>query len=149
MALRESFRPLRPDLDKFLFAGVGAEQNGIPLSMVSVLTRLGLDPWEEAGRLSSLSKGEAIEQLARLVAELPGAHRPLADAREIAGGLVEQLPKHDSDRPPRPQVRSRQLPRWPSVPKPSQILMFCLVATAAALISIILHGGLPFGIGLP
>lgn len=149
MALRESFRPLRPDLDNFLFAGVGADQNGIPLSMVSVLTRLGLDPWEEAGRLSSLSKGEAIEQLARLVAELPGGHWALADAREIAGGLVEQLPKHNSDRSPSQQIRPRQLPRWPSAPKPSQILMFCLVATAAALISFILHGGLPFGVGLP
>jgi hypothetical protein len=140
---------LRPDLDKFLFAGVGAEQHGIPLSMVSVLTRLGLDPWEEAGRLSSLSKSEAIEQLARLIAELPGANRPLADAREIAGGLVEQLPKHNGDYAPAPQIRPRLLPRWPSVPKPSQILMFCVVAAAAALISIILHGALPFGIGLP
>lgn len=64
MALRASFRPLRPDLDKFLFAAVGAEQNGAPLSMVSALTRLGLDPWEEASRLSSLSKREAGEQLA-------------------------------------------------------------------------------------
>src|ERR1700730_17573550 len=84
MALRESFRPLRPDLDNFLFAAVGTEQNGIPLSMVSALTRLGLHPWDEAGRLSSLGKREAVEQLARLIAELPGTRRPLAEAREIA-----------------------------------------------------------------
>ena len=148
MVLRESFRPLRPDLDKFLFAAVGAEQNGIPLTMVSVLTRLGLDPWEEAGRLSSLSKREAIEQLARLIAELPGARRPLMDAREIAGGLVEQLPEHDRHLSSPAPIRLRPLPRWPSAPKRSQVLMFCFVAAVAALISVVLHGGFPFGTGL-
>ena len=149
MALRESFRPLRPDLDKFLFAAVGAEENGIPLSMVSALTRLGLDPWEEAGRLSSLAKREAVEQLSRLIAELPGTRRPMAEAHEIACGLVDQLPQHNSERPPAAQIQLRQLPRWPSVPKRSQLLMFCLVVAAAALVSIMLHGGLPFGIGSP
>lgn len=147
MALRAAYRPLRPDLDKFLFAEVGAEQNGIPLSMISALTHLGLDPWDEAGRLSSLGKREATEQLARLIAELPGTSRPLPEAREIAGGLVEQLPKYDSDRPAAPPIQLRHLPRWPRVPNCSQLLMFCLVAALAALVSIVLHGGLPFGLG--
>jgi hypothetical protein len=149
MALRESFRPLRPDLDKFLFAAVGAEENGIPLSMVSALTRLGLDPWEEAGRLSSLAKREAVEQLARLIAELPDTRRPMAEARDLACGLVDQLPKHNSEHPPAAQIQLRQLSRWPSVPKRSQFLIFCLVVAAAALVSFMLHGGLPFGIGSP
>src|SRR5215467_11885938 len=85
MTLRGSFRPLRPDLDRFLFATVEDEIDGIPLSVISALTRLGLDPWQEAGRLSSLSNREAVEQLARLIAELPGLFRPLGEAREIAG----------------------------------------------------------------
>jgi hypothetical protein len=53
MTLRGSFRPLRPDLDRFLFATVEDEIDGIPLSVISALTRLGLDPWQEAGWLSS------------------------------------------------------------------------------------------------
>jgi hypothetical protein len=53
MTLRQSFRPLQPDLDKLLFATVGDEIGGIPLSVISALTRLGLDPWQEAGRLLS------------------------------------------------------------------------------------------------
>jgi hypothetical protein len=57
---------------------VGEEQNGIPLSMVSALSRLGLYPWVEAGRLSSLGRREAIEQLARLITKLPGNSWPLA-----------------------------------------------------------------------
>jgi hypothetical protein len=136
MALRPLFRPLRPDLDRFLFSPVGAEQNGIPLSMVSALTRLGLDPWEEAGRLSSLSKREAVEQLARLIAEIPGARSP-GEVREIAGGLIEQLPKHDHDLPP-PSARRH---RWPATPRQSQLVIFCVVLAAAALVSIYLHGG--------
>jgi hypothetical protein len=148
MALRESFRPLRPDLDRFLFAAVGAEQEGIPLSTLSALTQLGLDPWEEAGRLSSLGKREAVEQLARLIAELPGTRRPFAEVREIAGGLVEQLPKHDSAHPAASPIHLRQPLRWPSAPKRSQFLMFCLVVVAAALVSTILHGGSLFGIPL-
>jgi hypothetical protein len=147
MTLRETFRPLRPDLDNFLFAAVGAEQDGIPLSMLSALTRLGLDPWDEAGRLSSLSKREATEQLARLIADLPDTSRSMADAREIAGGLVVQLPKHDSARPLLP-VQARRRFRWPTLPKQSQFLVFCFVAAAAALVSIALHGGLQ-GIGFP
>jgi hypothetical protein len=140
MTLRASFRPLRPDLDNFLFAAVGAEQDGIPLSTVSALTQLGLDPWEEAGRLSSLSKREAVEQLARLIAELPGTHRPLAEAREIACGLVEQLPKHDSSPPARP-IESRRRFKWPTLPRQSQFMVLCVVVAAAALVSILLHGG--------
>ena len=98
MTLRPPFRPLRPDLDRFLFATVGDEIDGIPLSVISALTRLGLDPWQESGRLSSLSNHEAVEQLARLIAELPGLFRPLDEARQIADHLIQLLPRHDTDR---------------------------------------------------
>src|SRR5215831_10355889 len=98
MTLRRSFHPLRTDLDRFLFAAVGDEIDGIPLSVISALSRLGLDPWQEAGRLSSLSNREAIEQLARLIAELPGRFRSLDETREIADRLIQLLPRHDTDR---------------------------------------------------
>ena len=62
MPLRPLYAPLRPDLDAFLFATVGAEHDGAPLSMLSVMTRLGLDPgkrqvgfrcWESETRSSN------------------------------------------------------------------------------------------------
>jgi hypothetical protein len=150
MQLREPFRPLRPDLNKFLFAEVGDEIDGMPLSVISALTRLGLDPWKEAGRLSSLHNGEAAGQLARLIAEVPGASRRLGEAREIANGLVLLLPNYASG-PMSPQVqiclRYRRL--VPTFPKPSQFWVACLVIAAAALVSGLLHGGFPFGIGGP
>ena len=109
MTLRRSFRPLRPDLDKFLFAAVGEEIDGIPLSTISALTRLGLDPWQEAGRLSSLPRREAVEQVARLIAELPDIFRPLGEAREIADRLVGLLPKHDDSRAATQQSKSARV----------------------------------------
>jgi hypothetical protein len=67
MTSRGYFRQLRPDLDIFLFVRVGDETDGVSLSAISGLPRLGLDPWQEAGRLSSLSNREAMEQLVRLI----------------------------------------------------------------------------------
>lgn len=149
MTLRRSFRPLRPDLDKFLFATVEDEIDGIPLSVISVLARLGLDPWAEADRLSSLSTREAVEQLARLTAELPGMSRPLAEAREIADQLIGLLPQHDRNRTSTPQVQIR--PRYRKFPHPRlfQFWVVCFVLVAAVLVSALVHGGFPFGIGSP
>ena len=48
MTLSARFSLLHSDLNDFLFASVGDEQNGMPLSVISALTRLGVDPWEEA-----------------------------------------------------------------------------------------------------
>ena len=146
--MRKSYLPLRPDLDSFLFSAVGDERNGIPLSIISMLTRLGLDPWNEAARLSSLNQQEAVEQLARLIAEVPGASRTLEEARQISSELVERLPKFDTaetQKIKRPRCR-----RWPASPPghrlavsgETQFFVLCLVIGTAALLSILLHGGL-------
>jgi len=149
MTLRRPFRPLRPDLDRFLFAAIGDEVKGIPLSVVSALTRLGLDPRKEAGRLSSLSHREAVEQLARLIAELPGSSRTFSEARDIAGSLVNLLPKHNTSPKSAPQIQIR--PRFfRPVPRHTSIVwVICFVLAAAALIGAVAHGSFPFSIGGP
>src|SRR5690349_5062269 len=94
MALRPLFAPLRPDLDPFLFAVVREERDGIPLSTISALAQLGLDPWDEAGRLAGLAKRDAVEQLTGLLLRLPGPSRPLAEeVRQIAVVLIDLLPR--------------------------------------------------------
>jgi hypothetical protein len=145
MTLRRSFRPLRPDLDKFLFAAVGEEIDGIPLSTISALTRLGLDPWQEAGRLSSLSRREAVEQVARLIAEIPGIFRPLGEA--FADRLVGLLPKHDDSRTANQQVQIRPRYSRPTLPRPWQFWLAFFVLAATVLVSAIVRGGFMFGIG--
>ncbi|HEY1260971.1 MAG TPA: hypothetical protein VGF34_17105 [Stellaceae bacterium] len=147
MTLRRPYRPLRPDLDEFLFATVGEQIEGVSLSVISALVRLGLDPWKEAGRLSCLSSAEAAEQMARLIAELPGHLRPLKEAREIAPYLVGLLPKHNTARAvaAQVQIQLRYRKRGLSLPSPYWLVLSLL--TAAALLSIVLHGGFPLGIG--
>jgi hypothetical protein len=71
MSNSDAFALRRSGLNEFLFAPVGTEANGMTLSLVSVFARLGNDPWLEAGRLARLSKSEATESLARIIAGMP------------------------------------------------------------------------------
>lgn len=92
MTLAARFSLLHSDLTDFLFAAVGGEPNGMPLDIISALTRLGIDPWEEAARLAALPKALAAESLALMIAQLSIA-RPLAsDNLTVSNRLVELLP---------------------------------------------------------
>jgi hypothetical protein len=82
----------RSELNGFLFADVGIEPSGMPLSVLSTLARLGMDPWQEAARLAKLPRPSAIEALARLIAGMPASLWPLPDATAIAARLVALLP---------------------------------------------------------
>jgi hypothetical protein len=56
----------RPEFDDFLYAPIGADGGEMPLSVLSALARLDLDPWQEAAELSELPKGTATQRLAAL-----------------------------------------------------------------------------------
>lgn len=92
MVLRSAYAPVLPEMDPFLFASVGEEVDGIPLSVLSVLARLGLDPRNEAARLSHLTSKAAASQLGRLFARLPDRPWTSSEIRRIASKLVELLP---------------------------------------------------------
>ena len=129
MALSARFSLLHSDLNDFLFASVGEEQNGVTLSVVSALTRLGLDPWEEAARLTPLPKARAAEALATLIARLPISRTLSSDDLAISQRLVELLP----DQNPAPlQGRERagagQKKYWQGM-----VLLACLALGAALL----------------
>jgi hypothetical protein len=53
--------------EPFLFTEIGEQENGMPLSMVSALTRLGLDPWDEARRLAGLPAAAATAAVSDLI----------------------------------------------------------------------------------
>ena len=90
-ALAQSYH-LTSELGRFLYFEVGQEENGTPLTILSALARLGLDPWREAARLAQLPKDEAAQELAFLIARLP---RPveLPERQAIVNRLAELLPK--------------------------------------------------------
>jgi hypothetical protein len=58
MALRPEYSLIHSEFNDFLFALVGKEKNGMQLTVLSALVRLGFDPWREAARLSELTKEE-------------------------------------------------------------------------------------------
>ena len=92
MTLRRGYAPMFPEFDAFLFATVGEEVDGVPLSVLSALSRLDLDPREEAVRLGHLTREAAADQLARMIARLSDRRWSVSEARKIASGLIERLP---------------------------------------------------------
>jgi len=92
MTLSARFSLLHSDLNDFLFASVGDQQNGMPLNVVSALTRLGVDPWEEAGRLAALPRALAAETLAPMIARLPIGRPQPSDHLAISQRLVALFP---------------------------------------------------------
>ena len=92
MTLPARFSLLHSDLNDFLFASVGDQRNGMPLNVVSALTRLGVDPWDEAARLSALPKSLAAEALERMIARLPVFQQQQSDNMVTSQRLVELLP---------------------------------------------------------
>src|SRR5712691_10844358 len=92
MTLRRAHAPMLPEFDAFLFASVGEEVDGVPLSVLSALARLDLDPRDEAARLARLTKEAAADQLARMIARLSDRRRSVSEAQRIASDLIERLP---------------------------------------------------------
>ena len=73
---------------------VGLEGNGMEMTVLSALARLGKDPWLEAARLADLSPAAAVDRLAGAILTLYGPGWPMEDARGAAHRLVILLPGH-------------------------------------------------------
>jgi len=114
MALPAEFSLLDSEFGDFLFATVGEEKAGMPLSVLSALTRLGIDPWLEAARLSDLPKDFAIATLSGVIARLPVGRWELSETRGIAARLIEFLPERGSVAGADPVGAARRL-RGPAV----------------------------------
>jgi hypothetical protein len=96
MTLRPQFSLGHSEFNGFLFASVGEEKNGMQLTVLSALTRLGLDPWGEAARLSKLPRESAARALALVIALLPEGDWTASDSWAIATRLVKCLPAGDA-----------------------------------------------------
>jgi hypothetical protein len=80
------------DFDRFLFASVGEERNGMALSVLSALARLDLDPWDEAVALSRMPKDRAKERLVALMAATIRRLGADPSPETVAARLVALLP---------------------------------------------------------
>jgi len=87
----------RPDprFDRFLYAPV-CERDDMSLSVLSVVTRLNIDPWELAARLSQLPRGEAVKTLTPIVEQSDCRSWSPSEAKETTVRLIELLPSQSN-----------------------------------------------------
>jgi hypothetical protein len=83
---------LTADFERFVYADVAIEQNGMELSVLSALSRRGLDPWEEAQRLAQLPRLAAADGLAQILRAVPAVQSLRLDVKVTAERLVALLP---------------------------------------------------------
>jgi len=95
---------LGSEFDNFLFASIAEDRNGTPLSVLSALARLNIDPWEEAAKLTRLPGETATQRLASLIAALSDERSARLDPGTIAIRLVEFLPRHGGSNIPSPKT---------------------------------------------
>jgi len=88
-----SIPPLGTEFNDFLFALVGEDRNGMPLSVVSVLARMDVDPWVEAASLADLPVETAVRKLASWLDALsdPALKATSPDTRAVR--LIALLPR--------------------------------------------------------
>jgi uncharacterized membrane protein len=108
---------LRKDFDEFLFASVGNDANGNPLTLLTVLARLGVDPWEEAADLAHLSREPAMQRLASRLEAMPNAPASAADTVSIATRLIAVLHRAPSRQSALPEASKPEAPQ-PEAPQP-------------------------------
>jgi hypothetical protein len=88
------------EFNVFLFARVCEDRNDTPLSVLSALARLNLDPWQEAAKLAQLPRESVIQRLASSIAALAGGPPPHQEHGIIAARLIALLPHQGNSETP-------------------------------------------------
>ena len=84
---------LESQYDAFLFASL-CETDEMTLSVLSVLARQDVDPWQEAARLTQLSRDQAINSLASKIWKSNSERWSPSEASILAVRMIELLPSH-------------------------------------------------------
>jgi len=117
---------LGSEYEKFLFASIGAEENGTLLSVLSALARLDIDPWQEAASLAQLPGNAAIQRLASLIAAMPSGSSAPAEPATTAARLIALLPGRSLSGMP-----SRQALRGVGAMTKSQTVIYAILILTA------------------
>ena len=89
MTVRPDYSLSRARYTHFLFTVVGTETHeasnrGEDITVLTALSRVGVDPWQEAARLARLPRGDAARSLADTFTNLPDTHWAEGDAQGTA-----------------------------------------------------------------
>lgn len=82
---------LSDQFNAFLRSALWPDRDETPLSVLSALARLDVDPWEEAARLAALPRLFASARLAAMLANLPGGPAVRRDLDAICVRSVSLL----------------------------------------------------------
>jgi hypothetical protein len=137
MTLRPEYSLGQSEYNAFLFAAVGEEKTGLMLTVQTALIRLGFDPWQEAARLSGLSKAAAVQALTAAMARLPEGDWNASALPEIAARLINSLPGRTTPAAPPAQAKPFSLPfGLPplSFPVPKSVVWVIAVALLGGLL---------------
>jgi hypothetical protein len=128
MPTSDPFALKNSGLGEFLFAEVGTEVNGSPLTILSVLARLGQDPWAEAARWTKLPKASIIDALANCISQMPLCPQALVEARTTAARLILLLPQRTQSfqQPERVTDSKVTFPKWWPVAAIMAVLALCI-----------------------
>ena len=104
----------------------------MPLSVISALARLDLDPWAEAADLALLPPDGAAQRLASLLAEVLESSPRHPDRATVSARLVALLPaSRAADGPSHGEWGgARTVPQTPAI---GMMLLACLASMVAAL----------------
>jgi hypothetical protein len=123
MANNDAFALKNSGLNEFLFAEVGTEQNGSPLTILSTLARLGKDPWVQAAEWAKMPNAAMIDCLSKSIAQMPLSPHALEEASVTAGRLIMLLPRQTGTSG---QIASRTIGAA-KVPEWLPMAIFCAV----------------------
>jgi len=116
----------------FLYAPIGEEENGMVLTVLSALARLGVDPWDEAARLSEQPKESATKRLTSIISALPNGQWAKASLGDIVARLGALLPAKQV------AIAQPAMPHTRQV-RPSAVMMFLFLLFASALVSFVVR----------
>lgn len=121
-----------PECEDFLLAVIDEAPNGTQLTVLSALAQLNVDPWEEAVRLSSMSKVTAEKTLVSMFDRIPGRNWSPSEEATIAARLVKLLP-------PRSSAGSASMTITGALPLSFVWLAWISLAIAASILSVPRH----------
>jgi hypothetical protein len=92
--------PIRfdPRYDDFLQSHVGDDRRGTSVTVLSMLARLGIDPWREAYDLAAMQDGFACQKLDVLLSDFADIPVWVPSRNEVALRLAAKLPRRVSSR---------------------------------------------------
>jgi hypothetical protein len=138
VTLRPEFALGHSEYNPFLFGVVDDDEEGeSPLTVLTVLTRLGIDPWHEAARLSALPREVAAQSLAAAIAKLPGKACEAASLAATATRLVNWLPPRGVSTVSVPRAERTEVSRMgeeKSRSRPAMLLFWVGLAIAGYLV---------------